>query len=101
MADFGLEREVRTPYSEVYAILEGESRVGRVDIHFAYNIIQVCLTVAESLTEDSIHELADIIEQDLLMAAGIPGGELVIQVFQGRPIMVLSDSEYGSNGNES
>ncbi len=34
MPDFVFEREVRTPYSEAYAILDDDRPVGRADVHF-------------------------------------------------------------------
>ena len=101
MADFDLEREVRTAYSEVYAILEEDRRVGRIDIHFTYNVVHVSLVVEESLTQESIQELIGTIDEDLADAAGIPREELIIHVFQGRMSGVFSDNEFGSNDNGS
>ena len=101
MADFDLEREVRTAYSEVYAILEENRRVGRIDIHFTSNVVYVSLVVEESLTQESIQELIGTIDEDLTDAAGIPREELIIHVFQGRMSGAFSDNEFGSNGNGS
>lgn len=100
MPDFFFEREVRTPYSEAYTILEDERPVGRVDIHFTFNIIHVTLAVDESLTQDSIQELIDTIDEDLVDAVGINREELIIHVFQGRETGVFSDDTFGENGNE-
>ena len=50
MAEFDFIREVRTPYSECYTILEGDGVVGRIDIHYADAVVHATLTVAESLT---------------------------------------------------
>ncbi len=101
MADFDLEREVRTASSEVYNILEENRRVGRIDIHFTYNVVHVSLVVDESLTQETIQELVETIDQDLVDAVGIRREELVVHVFQGRMTGVFSDSEFGGNGNES
>ena len=100
MPDFYFEREVRTPYSEAYTILEDDRPVGRVDIHFTFNIIHVTLAVDESLTQDSIQELIDTIDEDLVDAVGINREELIIHVFQGRETGVFSDDSFGDNGNE-
>jgi hypothetical protein len=100
LPDFFFEREVRTPYSEAYTILEDERPVGRVDIHFTFNIIHVTLAVDESLTQDSIQELIDTIDEDLVDAVGINREELIIHVFQGRETGVFSDDTFGENGNE-
>ena len=101
MADFDLEREVRTASSEVYNILEENRQVGRIDIHFTYNVVHVSLVVDESLTQETIQELVETIDQDLVDAVGIRREELVVHVFQGRMTGVFSDSEFGGNGNES
>ena len=99
MPDFDFEREVRTPYSEAYTILEDDRAVGRVDIHFAFGVIHVTLTVDESLTQDAIQELIDAVDEDLVDAVGIDREELIVHVFQGRETGVFSDDSFSENGN--
>jgi divalent metal cation (Fe/Co/Zn/Cd) transporter len=99
MAEFDFEREVRTPYSEAYTILENDRLVGRVDIHLTYNIIHATLVVDESLTQQSIQEIIDTIDEDILDAMGINREELIIHVFQGRETGVFTDNGYGENGD--
>ena len=48
MPDFTFEREVRTPYSEAYTIHENERQVGRIDIHFALDMVHVAVAVDEA-----------------------------------------------------
>ncbi|MFQ6030893.1 MAG: hypothetical protein ACE5Q6_25790, partial [Dehalococcoidia bacterium] len=93
--------EVRTPYSEAYTIIEGDRTVGRIDIHFTFNVVHVTLVVDESLTQESIQELIDTIDEDIVDAVGIFREEFIVHVFQGRETGVFSDSEFGENGNES
>jgi hypothetical protein len=100
LPDFYFEREVRTPYSEAYTILEDDRPVGRVDIHFTFNVIHVTLAVDESITQDGIDEIIDTIDEDLVDAVGINRDELIIHVFQGRETGVFSDDTFGENGNE-
>ncbi len=100
MADFTFEREVRTPYSEAYNVLEADRQVGRVDIHFTYDVVHVSLTVDESLTQEAIQELIDTIDEDLVDAVGIAREEFIVHVFQGRQTGVYSDNEFGENGSE-
>jgi hypothetical protein len=101
LPDFNLEREVRTPYSEAYTIIEGDRPVGRVDIHFAFNLVHVTLVVDESLTQESIQELIDTIDEDIVDAVGIMRDEFIVHVFQGRETGVFSDSDFEENGNEN
>ena len=100
MADFDFEREVRTPYSEAYTIIENDRPVGRVDIHFALSVVHVTLAVDESLTQESVQDLIDAIDEDLVDSVGINREELIIHVFQGRETGVFTDNGFGENGNE-
>jgi hypothetical protein len=99
LADFTFEREVRTPYSEAYNVLEDDRQVGRVDIHFADDVVHVSLTADESLTQEAIQELIDAIDEDLVDAVGISREEFIVHVFQGRQTGVYSDNQFGENGN--
>ena len=101
MAGFNFEREVRTPYSEAYTIHEQERTVGRADIHFTDDLVHVSVAVDESLTQESIQEIINSIDEDLLDAVGIVREGFVVHVFQGRETGVFSDDEgYGENGRE-
>ena len=93
MADFDFQREVRTPFSEAYTIQEGERSVGRLDIHFADDLVHVALAVDESLTQDAIQEIIDSVDEDLLDAVGITRERFVVHVFQGRETDVFSDDD--------
>jgi hypothetical protein len=100
MAKFYFEREVRTPFSECYTILEDEADVGRLDIHFADVIIHATLTVIESLTTESIQDLIDAVDEELLDAVGILKQEFIVHVHQGRDLGVYSSTRDfdGTNG---
>ncbi len=100
MPDFNLEREVRTPYSEAYTIIEGDRPVGRVDIHFADGVVHLSVTVDESLTQDAIQEIIDTVDEDIVDAVGISREGFVVHVFQGRETGVFSDQGFSGNGNE-
>jgi hypothetical protein len=99
VADFSFEREVRTPYSEAYTILEGDRPIGRVDLHFTDEVVHATLAVVESLTQEGIQELIDIIDEDLVDAVGINREGLIVHVFQGRETGVYSDNEFSEDGN--
>ena len=100
MDDFTFEREVRTPYSEAYTIQEAKRMVGRVDIHFADDIVHLAVAVDESLTQEAIQEIINTIDEELLDAVGITREGFVVHVFQGRETGVYSDDEmFGENGD--
>lgn len=100
MSDFSFEREVRTPYSEAYTIRENDRPVGRIDIHFADGLVYLSVAVDESLTQDSIQEIIDTVDEDMVDAVGISRDGFVVHVFQGRETGVFSDDELTENGNE-
>jgi hypothetical protein len=100
LADFSFEREVRTPYSEAYTILELDRAVGRVDIHFTAEMVHVALAVDESLTQDVIREIMDAVDDDIVDVVGIDRGNFVVHVWQGRETGVFSDNDFSENGHD-
>lgn len=88
------ERECRTPYSEVYTILEEDQPQGRFDVHFAGNLIHATLCVSERYTKDEIQELIDDLDDEVLDSIGLARDEFIVHVHQGREVGVFSDSEY-------
>ena len=98
MAVYDFERECRTPFSECYTVLDGDRNVGRLDVHFADVVVHATLNVDESLTENDMHDLIDMVDNELLAAAGIVRQEVIIHVHQGRDLGVYSTREYDSNG---
>lgn len=91
MANLRFEREVRTPYSEAYLVMEQERQVGRVDIHFTPEMVHVAVSVDESLTQETVQQIIDTVDEDLVDAVGINRGNFVVHIFQGRETGVLSD----------
>lgn len=98
MAGFYFQREARTPSSECYTVLEESSNVGRLDIHYADQIIHATLNVDESLTQERIQELIDLMDGEILDAVGIVRQELIIHVHQGRDLGVFTAREFEGNG---
>ena len=102
MADLSFEREVRTPYSEAYLVMEQDRQVGRIDIHFTPEMVHVAVSVDESLTQDAIRQIIDTVDEDIVDAVGINRGNFVVHVFQGRETGVFSDENgLREDGTES
>lgn len=80
-----------TPYSEAYLVMEQGRQVGRVDIRFTPEIVNVAVSVDESLTQETVQQIIDIVDEDLVDAVGINRGNFVVHIFQGRETGVLSD----------
>ena len=101
MVDFSFEREVRTPYSEAYLVMEMDRQVGRVDIHFTPEMVHVAISVDESLTQETIQQIIDAVDEDIIDAVGITRGSFVVHVFQGRETGVFSDeNEFSEDGSD-
>ena len=103
MAELKFEREVRTPYSEAYLVMELDRQVGRVDIHFTSEMVHVAVSVDESLTQETVQQIIDTIDEDLVDAVGIARGNFVVHIFQGRETGVLSDeneNEFSEDGSD-
>ena len=101
MADLSFEREVRTPYSEAYLVMELDRQVGRVDIHFTPEMFHVAISVDESLTQETIQQIIDTVDEDIVDAVGINRGNFVVHVFQGRETGVFSDeNEFSEDGGD-
>lgn len=99
MEDFYFERECRTQNSECYTILEDDQSVGRLDIHFTSSVVHATLFVNESLTQEAIRELVEVIDQDLVDAVGVARDELIVHVHQGRDLGVFSNRDFDQNGD--
>ena len=103
MADLKFEREVRTPYSEAYLIMEHDRQVGRVDIHFTPAMVHAAVSVDESLTQETVQQIIDIVDEDIVDSVGINRGNFVVHIFQGRETGVLSDeseNEFSEDGSD-
>ena len=103
MAELKFEREVRTPYSEAYLVMELDRQVGRVDIHFTSEMVHVAVSVDESLTQETVQQIIDTIDEDMVDAVGIARGNFVVHIFQGRETGVLSDeneNEFSEDGSD-
>ena len=98
MPNFYLERECRTPSSECYTILEDGSPVGRLDLHFTSSMVHATLVVAESLTQDSIQDLIEIVDEDVIDAVGVERDEFVVHVHQGRDLGVYTNPDFSQQG---
>ena len=94
MASYRFERECRTPYSEAYTIIDGETPVGRVDLHFTPSVVHATLNVLESITQDGIQELIDTMDEELVMTADAARGDFIVAVYQGRDVGVFSDEDF-------
>ena len=93
MADYRFERECRTPYSEAYIISKEEEHIGRVDLHYVPDLVYATLCVNEGMTLESIQDLVELIDEELVMSAEMYREDFIVTVHQGKEIGVFSDDD--------
>ena len=95
------ERQFRTPHSEGYFI-KGSSgdKVGRVDLHFASDVVYATLIVEVETTEDDIFELIEQVDEDLVVTADVHRDDFLVTVYRGKELGFYSDDYFGDDEDE-
>ncbi|MDE2860665.1 MAG: hypothetical protein OYI31_07515 [Chloroflexota bacterium] len=85
---YTFRRLFRTPYSEVYSVMDDDQSVGRLDVHVdvAMDTGECSLCVGESLTEDEVRDLMDVVD-DEIMGNGFMPSTFNMTVYQGKEII--------------
>lgn len=100
MADYGFQREVRTPYSEsLYVIGEDDRDIGRLEVHFPTGTVHATLIVRNDVSESEIEEIAGRFINDVSQQLGVDGGEVAIHVFQGEERVVYRSNDFDGSRN--
>ena len=102
MPRYRFERETRTPHSESFVVVADDNEFGRVDIHYAPDIVNATLCVPDDVSEDDIQDLIGEIDERLVMSADPFREDFVVTVWLGRRAGVYSeeyDEEEDVEGN--
>jgi hypothetical protein len=86
------DRVCRTSRSEAYLLSEGDSPVGRVDLHFGTSVVHALLIVERELSNEDLHGLVQRIDDELVWTADQPREDFLVTVYQGTERGVISDS---------
>jgi hypothetical protein len=100
MEDIRFDRQFRTPYSENYSIMQGNGRVGSVDIHFTASTVHGTLILERELEESEIAKLIEQIDEDLVWSADMPRDDFLISVYIGKEVGFYSDEYFGEDEDE-
>lgn len=105
MDDIRFERHFRTPYSESYYIMQGNtlqsnSRLGTVDIHFTTTTVHGTLILERELEETDLSKLIEQIDEDLVLSADMPRDDFLVSVYIGKDVGFYSD-EYFAEDTET
>ena len=100
MPSYQFERECRTPHSEAYVILDGDSPVGRIDLHFTPAVVHGTLNLGENVTREGVQELIETIDQELVMSVDASCEDFVVVVYQGREVGTFSSQDFEGEEEE-
>lgn len=93
MADYRFNREARTPYSEVYAIDDGENTLGRVDVHYTGSAAHATLVVHAALGDEQVQDLLEAIDDRIVTTADPYREDLIVTVWRGEEMGVFADDD--------
>jgi hypothetical protein len=99
--DLRYDRVCRTPQSEAYLLSEGESPLGRVDLHFGVSVVHALLVVERELTDDEVRGLVQRVDDDLVWTADQPREDFLVTVYRGSEIGVISDRDESAEEAEA
>jgi hypothetical protein len=91
MPQYEFDREVRTSESEAFVVRADGDVIGRVDLHYAAELVYATLCVPENFGEDEIQELISEVDERLAMTADPFREDLVATVWIGRQAGVYSE----------
>jgi hypothetical protein len=94
------ERLCRTPHSEGYQLFDGSDAIGRVDLHFATDVVYGTLIVERDLEESDLANLIETIDQELVMTADVPRDDFMVSVYRGKDLGFYSDAYFGEEEEE-
>ena len=93
MAQFRFMREARTPHSESYRVADGEHAIARADIHLTGAAAHATLVIHQSVAEDTLHELLEALDDEIVSTADPYREDLVVTVWRGEEVGVFADNE--------
>ena len=92
MPRYRFERETRTPHSESFVVVADDNEFGRVDIHYAPDIVNATLCVPDDASEDDIQDLIGEIDERLVMSWEPLRDDFIVTVWAGREVGVFSET---------
>ncbi len=106
MDDIHFERHFRTPYSEGYYIMQGNSlqsnsRLGTIDIHFTTTAVHGTLILERELEEAELTKLIEQIDEDLVLSADMPRDDFLVSVYVGKDVGFYSDEYFAEESSSS
>ena len=98
-ADLRYDRLCRTSESEAYLLSEGDTPVGRVDLHYGRFEVSGTIMLEVDLTEDEVHQLIDQVDEELVQSYDPEREDFLVTVYKGEELGFYSD-EYEEGEEE-
>ena len=102
MTNYTLQREIRTPFSESFFVVDGDDRdVGRLDVHFPQGMVHATLILRENLTDEDLRDVVNRFIQEMNHLVGVDGMEVAVHAYQGEERGVFHNDDLNNrrNGN--
>lgn len=102
MAEYGFQREVRTPYSESLFVIDEDDRdIGRLEVHYPTGMVHATMIVRTDVSESEAEEIANRFINDISQQLGVDGDAVAIHVYQGEDRGVVRNDDFNDrrNGN--
>ena len=85
------ERQYRTAASEGYHLLDGEQRIGHVDLHYTQRDVYASLILEADMTEGALLDLIERIDDALVLSAEVARDDFLVTVYRGQETGFYSD----------
>lgn len=92
MEDLRFDRQFRTPYSEGYHMMTGDSRLGSLDLHFTATTVHCTLMLERQLDQEALAKLIEQIDEDLVLSADVPRDDFLVSVYIGTEAGFFNDT---------
>ena len=86
-------RQFRTASSEGYAIIDQDTRIGRVDLHFATEKVYATIVLERELNETEVAGVIDEIDNNLVASAAVKREDLNVWVYTGTEMGFFTDED--------
>lgn len=84
-------RQSRTASSEQYQLMDGEQKIGHLDLHFGSSEVFGTLVLDRELSEEDTTQLIEQIDEDLVLSSEVAREDFLLRVYVGHEVGLFSD----------
>jgi len=86
-------RQARTLTSEQYQVMEGDQRLGYLDLHYGSSDVSATLVLDREMEDEDVARLIEQIDEALVIPADMPRDreDFLVRVFVGRELGLYSE----------